>query len=81
MDIIIYGTQYGAAKKYADVIDMVRGLRMNKGNVHIYVGDILSSDISTPKEAALEIDRQIHNNYHLLYFHFFYFCIHYFLFP
>lgn len=52
-------------KKYADVLDMVRGLRMNKGNVHIHVGEILSSDIASPKEAAQEIDRQIHNNYKL----------------
>ena len=53
-------------KKYADVLDLVRGLRLNKGNVHIQVGTPLSGDaIEDPKAAVREIDRQIHTNYRL----------------
>ena len=53
-------------KKYADVLDLVRGLRLNKGNVHIQVGTPLSEDaIEDPKAAVREIDRQIHTNYRL----------------
>ena len=53
-------------KKYADVLDLVRGLRMNKGNVHIQVGQSLDPEkITDPREAVREIDRQIHTNYRL----------------
>ena len=53
-------------KKYADVLDLVRGLRMNKGNVHIQVGKSLDPEtVTDPREAVREIDRQIHTNYRL----------------
>lgn len=52
-------------KKYEDLIDMVRGLRDYKGNVHIQTSDPISSDISSPAEAVREIDRQIHASYRL----------------
>ncbi|MCQ2412955.1 MAG: 1-acyl-sn-glycerol-3-phosphate acyltransferase [Sphaerochaetaceae bacterium] len=53
-------------KKYADVLDMVRGLRMNKGNVHIQIGSPLDGDvISDVRAATREMDRQIHMNYKL----------------
>ncbi len=53
-------------KKYADVLDLVRGLRMKKGNVHIQVGTPIDGDvISDPRAATREIDRQIHLNYRL----------------
>ena len=53
-------------KKYADVLDLVRGLRMNKGNVHIQVGTPLDGNAITDVRAAVrEIDRQIHTNYRL----------------
>jgi len=52
-------------KKYADLIDLVRGLRLYKGNVHIQLGKELSDSINDPKEAVREIDRQIHTNYRL----------------
>ena len=53
-------------KKYADVLDLVRGLRMNKGNVHIQVGTPLDGNaISDVRAAVREIDRQIHTNYRL----------------
>lgn len=53
-------------KKYADVLDLVRGLRMNKGNVHIQVGQSLDPEtVTDAKSAVREIDRQIHLNYRL----------------
>ena len=53
-------------KKYADVLDLVRGLRMNKGNVHIQVGKPLDPETVTDARSAVrEIDRQIHMNYRL----------------
>lgn len=51
-------------KKYEDVLDMVRGLRLNKGDVHISVGKPLCG-IDNPRDAVREIDRQIHLNYRL----------------
>ncbi|MCR5760627.1 MAG: 1-acyl-sn-glycerol-3-phosphate acyltransferase [Sphaerochaetaceae bacterium] len=52
-------------KKYQDVLELVRGLRLYKGNVHIQVGKPLDSSITSANEAAREIDRQIHLNYKL----------------
>lgn len=53
-------------KKYADILDLVRGVRMNKGNVHIQVGKPLDGDaIADPRAAVREIDNQIHLNYRL----------------
>lgn len=53
-------------KKYADVLDCVRGLRMYKGNVHLQVGTPLDGNVLTDVRAATrEIDRQIHMNYRL----------------
>lgn len=52
-------------KKYADVLDLVRGLRLNKGNVHIQVGTALGEGIGDVAAAVRETDRQIHVNYKL----------------
>ncbi len=52
-------------KKYADVLDLVRGLRLNKGNVHIQVGTALGDGIEDVASAVRETDRQIHMNYRL----------------
>ena len=52
-------------KKYADVLDLVRGLRLNKGNVHIQVGNPLGDGIEDVAAAVRETDRQIHMNYKL----------------
>ena len=52
-------------KKYADVLDLVRGLRLNKGNVHIQVGNELGDGIEDVAAAVRETDRQIHTNYRL----------------
>lgn len=52
-------------KPYADMFDMVHGLRNWKGAVHVSVGTPLSPDCITLTEAVSEIDRQIHRNYYL----------------
>ncbi len=52
-------------KRYEDIISMVRGLRREKGKIHIALGDVLSGDYQNADEVAREIDRQIHLNYRL----------------
>ena len=53
-------------KKYEDIIELVKGLRCWKGNVHIHVGKPLDAEtVNNPNEAALECDRQIHKNFFL----------------
>ena len=53
-------------KRYEDIIDMVKGLRSWKGNVHVHVGKPLDPDrITNPREAAAECDLQIHRNFKL----------------
>lgn len=51
--------------KYADVVDMLNGIRMNKGQVHISIGSPLGADYESYADCAREIDRQIHMNYRL----------------
>lgn len=52
-------------KKYADVLDLIRGLRLPKGNVHIQVGAPLDPSLADARTAVREMDRQIHLNYKL----------------
>jgi hypothetical protein len=52
-------------KKYEDLVNMLRGLRRFKGNVHIHFGKPLKEDYETANDVALEIDRQIHIGYRL----------------
>ncbi len=52
-------------KKYEDLISMVKGLKCQKGHVHISIGDPIEKECSTPEEVAEEIDRQIHLSYRL----------------
>lgn len=52
-------------KKYEDLVNMLRGLRRFKGDVHLHFGKPLKEDYATPVDVALEIDRQIHIGYHL----------------
>ena len=52
-------------KKYEDLISMVKGLRCQKGHVHVAIGDPLEGEYNTPEEVAEAIDNQIHLNYHL----------------
>ncbi|MDY4889707.1 MAG: glycerol acyltransferase [Sphaerochaetaceae bacterium] len=51
--------------RYEDLLNLLRGLRKWKGNVHIAVGTVLEDEYETPLDAAREIDRQIHLNYRL----------------
>lgn len=52
-------------KPLEDLISMLRGLRKNKGNIHIAFGTPLTGDFETPDAVAKEIDRQIHTCYRL----------------
>ena len=52
-------------KKYEDLISMVKGLRCQKGDVHISIGEPITKECNTPEEVASEIDRQIHLSYKL----------------
>lgn len=52
-------------KKYEDLISMVKGLRCQKGKVHVAIGEPLTGEYNTPEEVAAAIDKQIHLNYRL----------------
>ncbi len=52
-------------KKYEDLISMARGLKAQKGRVHLAVGTPISGEFDTPEDVAREVDRQIHMNYKL----------------
>lgn len=51
--------------RYEDILNLLRGLRKWKGNVHIAVGTVLDGDYPAPADAAAAIDRQIHLGYRL----------------
>jgi hypothetical protein len=59
----LHGTY--AKKKYEDLVNMLRGLRRFKGNVHIAFGTPLSGEYESPEAVTAEIDRQIHTSYRL----------------
>ena len=44
---------------------MARGMKANKGRVHLAVGTPIKGEYDTPEEVAREVDRQIHLNYKL----------------
>ena len=52
-------------EKYEDLISMVKGLRCQKGQVHVSIGNPLEGEYNTPEEVAAAIDREIHLNYRL----------------
>lgn len=52
-------------KKYADVLDLIRGLRLPKGDVHIQLGTPFDPSLADARTAVREIDRQVHLNYKL----------------
>ena len=52
-------------KKYEDLISMCKGMKCQKGKVHLSVGTPLSGTFRTPEEVAEAIDHQIHLNYRL----------------
>lgn len=59
----LYGTY--KKKKYEDLVNILRGLKRYKGNVHLHFGKRLTQDYFTSESVATEIDRQIHVNYKL----------------
>ena len=52
-------------KKYEDLVNMLRGLRRFKGDVHLHFGKPLQGDFENAEEVANEVDRQIHIGYKL----------------
>lgn len=52
-------------KKYEDLISISRGMKGNKGRIHIAFGEPLKDDYANSEEVAAEIDRQIHLSYKL----------------
>ena len=52
-------------KRYEDLISMARGMKCQKGRVHMTIGKPLHGDFADANEVAREIDRQIHLGYKL----------------
>ena len=52
-------------KKYEDLISMCKGMKCQKGRVHLSVGTPVTGHFDTPDDVARAIDRQIHLNYRL----------------
>lgn len=52
-------------KRYEDLVNMLRGLRRFKGDVHLHFGKPLTGDYENADEVAMEVDRQIHVGYKL----------------
>lgn len=52
-------------KRYEDLVNMLRGLRRFKGDVHLHFGKPLDDDFANAEEVANEVDRQIHLGYKL----------------
>ena len=48
-----------------DLISLVKGLSGFKGNVVLRLGDLLDASFQSPEEVALEVDRQIMDNFEL----------------
>ncbi len=53
-----------AKKKYEDLISMAKGMKCQKGRVHLAIGDPIR-DADSAEDAAVMIDRQIHLSYRL----------------
>lgn len=52
-------------KRYEDLISMARGMKCQKGRVHMTIGKPLHGDFADANDVAREIDRQIHLGYKL----------------
>ena len=52
-------------KRYEDLISMARGMKCQKGRVHLSVDTPVTGHFDTPDDVARAIDRQIHLNYRL----------------
>ncbi len=51
--------------EFEDIESIVKGITGQKRRVHLNFGEVLNMPFETPNEMAEEIDRQIHQNYHL----------------
>ncbi len=60
----LHGTY--SKKKYEDLVNMLRGLRRAKGDVHLHFGKPIQGDFQNANEVAREIDRQVHIGYKLM---------------
>lgn len=52
-------------KKYEDMINVLKGIRKYKGNVHLHIGEPIDASLPDHNAVAREIDRQIHLGYRL----------------
>ncbi|UJF17309.1 1-acyl-sn-glycerol-3-phosphate acyltransferase [Vibrio sp. SS-MA-C1-2] len=51
--------------EFEDIESIISGITGYKGKVHVSFGDAIKDEFETPEDLALEIDRQITNNYQL----------------
>ncbi len=58
-------TGYYEKKKYEDMIQVLKGIKKYKGNVHLHVGTPIDPNLPDHLAVAAEIDRQIHLGYKL----------------
>lgn len=52
-------------KKYDDLIQILKGLKRDKGRVHMQIGRPINTEVANHIEVADQIDRQIHLGYRL----------------
>lgn len=51
--------------EFEDIDSIIKGIIGDKKRIHIHFGDIVTSSPETADELAEEMDKQIHQNYHL----------------
>ncbi|WGV97887.1 1-acyl-sn-glycerol-3-phosphate acyltransferase [Vibrio sp. YMD68] len=51
--------------EFEDIESIIQGIVGDKGKVHVAFGDVITQSYETPDELAVELDRQIHENYKL----------------
>ncbi|MFA5447779.1 MAG: 1-acyl-sn-glycerol-3-phosphate acyltransferase [Sphaerochaeta sp.] len=63
----VHSSFFGRRKKrlYEDLISISRGLKGDKGRIHISFGEPISGEWENSEQVAREIDRQIHLTYRL----------------
>ncbi len=60
-------SEHGSYEKseFEDIESIIQGIVGYKGKVHVSFGDVIDQNFETPEALAEEIDRQIHENYHV----------------
>ncbi len=58
-------TGYYEKRKYEDMIQILKGIKRYKGNVHLHIGTPIDTNLPDHLAVAAEIDRQIHLSYKL----------------